>query len=128
MGCEDEQAERVLGIIERHLFVGKVRATARHREQAGKPYRPGTGSEGAWFNDLWCGHCARDAAFQADPESGQGCQIVADTFAYEITDPNYPKEWVFDRDGRPCCTAYTEDPSRPRRCDKTLDLFAAEHG
>lgn len=128
METPDQEVEAVVGVIRQHMLEGQVSATARHYEAAGKPYRPSTGTEGAAFQEEWCCHCARDAAFQADPDFAQGCQIVADTFAYDITDAHYPKEWIFDRDGRPCCTAYTEDPTCPRRCDKTLDLFASLNG
>lgn len=114
----------IIKSLNQHSLEGEVRATARHHERAGKPYRPSTGTEGAAFQERWCDLCARDAAFRADPDCGQGCQIVADTFAYDITDPKYPKEWVFDHDGRPSCTAFTTDPKCPVRCDKTLDLFA----
>ena len=116
-------ADTIIGIIRQRMLDGQARATARHHEMAGKPYRPSTGTEGAAFENEWCGWCARDAAFRDDPDRGEGCQIIADTFAYEITDPRYPKEWVFDRDGRPCCKAFTTDPKMPVRCDKTLDMF-----
>lgn len=96
-------------------------------EYIGRPYRPRSGTEGIAFNEAWCDHCTRDAAFRDTGYEGDpalGCQIIADTFAYEITDPKYPKEWVYGRDGRPSCTAFTTDPTCPVRCDKTLDLFA----
>mgnify|MGYP003394492834 CR=1 FL=1 len=95
----------------------------RRGEKAGAPYRPHSGTEGASFQNDWCSHCVRDAAFQADPDFGQGCEIIASTFAFDITDPRYPKEWVHDHAGRPCCTAFTTDPDRPLRCDKTIDMF-----
>jgi len=116
----------IVGVIEQRMLEGRVRSRARHHEMAGKPYRPSSGTEGACFQNDWCGYCARDAEFQADPDFGEGCPIVADTFAYQITDPRYPKEWVYDRDGRPCCTAFTTDPNKPLRCDKTIDMFGPE--
>lgn len=98
-------------------------------EYIGRPYRPGSGTEGMAFDEVWCDHCTRDRPYRDDPDNldpgFHGCQIIADTFAYEITDPNYPKEWVYGRDGRPCCTAFTTDPSKPVRCDKTLDMFGS---
>jgi hypothetical protein len=90
-----------------------------------RPYRPSNGTEGESFIEWWCFNCARDAAFRdggfEDP--ALGCPILADSFAYDIKDPNYPKEWVYGDDGSPKCTAYTEDPSCPVRCDKTPDMF-----
>lgn len=113
----------IVRALNQHFLEGEVRATARHHERAGQPYRPSTGTEGAAFQERWCDQCARDAAFRDDPDFGTGCQIVADTFALDITNPKYPKEWVFDREGRPCCTAFTTDPKCPVRCDKTIDMF-----
>lgn len=86
-------------------------------------YRPSCGSEGADFIEEWCCRCERDRAFQENPDSGEGCPIVAATFRYEVDDPNYPKEWIEDDKG-PRCTAFTTDPSEPVRCDKTADMFA----
>lgn len=69
-------------------------------------YRPSTGSEGADFIDTWCANCKRDAAFQADPETGDSCPIVANTFCFELDDPEYPAEWQYGTDGVPRCTAF----------------------
>ncbi len=88
-----------------------------------EPYRPSNGTQGADFEDQWCSQCARDAAFRDNPDSGDGCPIVAATFVYDITDPEYPKEWVYGRDGQPKCTAFTTDPKCPTRCDETIDMF-----
>lgn len=108
------------------IFEGKRRA-AVDAEPAliGQSYRPGSGTEGMAFDDKWCSHCARDAEFRKDDNADPalGCQILADTYVYDVDDPKYPKEWIYGRDGRPCCTAFTTDPSKPLRCDKTLDLF-----
>lgn len=112
--------------LKRHFLGSRIRATARHHDMAGKPYRPSTGSEGADFQARWCDLCSRDKAFREDPDFGESCPIVADTFAFDIADPRYPKEWIHDRDGRPSCTAFTTDPAKPPRCDKTLDMFEPE--
>ena len=87
-------------------------------------YRPSNGTEGECFTSEWCERCSRDAAFRENPDSGDGCPIVASTMIYDITDDEYPIEWIEDDDGgNPRCTAFTDDPSQPVRCDKTLDLF-----
>lgn len=113
-----------MGIIETIMRAKAEAAACPAPEYAGQPYRPGSGTEGMAFDDLWCEHCARDAEWREDPDAADGCQILSDTFVYDVDDPNYPKEWVYGRDGRPCCTAFTTDPNKPLRCDKTLDLFA----
>lgn len=78
-------------------------------EKIGKPYRPGSGTEGIAFDEIWCDHCARDAEYRKD-DNAIGCRIIADTFAYDIKDPRYPKEWIYDRNGCPCCTALRLTP------------------
>lgn len=111
------------------LFTGKAAAATRSwPNEAGKPYRPSSGTEGAAFDDAWCAHCARDAAYREAGDDGDpaiACQILSNTFVYDMNDPAYPKEWVYGKDGRPCCTAFTTDPTCPVRCDKTLDMFPA---
>ena len=113
--------------IIREIFAGKEAAAVEPwPEMAGKPYRPGSGTEGVCFDQAWCEHCTRDAEYrnnQDNVDPAKGCQIIAGTFAFEITDPKYPKEWVYDKDGRPCCTAFTTDQKKPVRCGKTLDMF-----
>jgi hypothetical protein len=88
-----------------------------------KPYRPSNGTEGADFQDAFCCRCERDAKFSEDtPELG--CQILADTFAYDIDHPKYPKEWIIGKDGFGCCAAFVDAGEEiPYRCDKTIDLF-----
>jgi len=112
------------------LFAGKTAAaTEEWAEMAGKPYRPGSGTEGMAFDDAWCAYCERDKAYRdggPDADPAIACQIIAATFAFEIADPRYPKEWVYDRKGKPCCTAFTTDPKQPVRCDKTIDMFNPE--
>ena len=92
----------------------------------GKSYRPGSGTEGIAFDEVWCEHCARDAAYRnggPDADPALGCQILAAALCFDIKDPSFPKEWVYGHDARPCCTAFTTDPNKPLRCDKTADLF-----
>lgn len=94
-----------------------------------KPYRPGSGTEGMAFDDAWCSNCALDAAYRAsgdDADPEDGCKILADTFAYDIDHPNYPKEWVYGCDGCPRCTAFVREDGRAPRCDKTADMFAVQ--
>ena len=113
-----------MNIIEQLFKTKEDAAIAEWPEMAGKPYRPGSGIEGMFFDDVWCSSCARDAEYRKNidgPDSG--CQILAATFRYKITDPAYPKQWIYDRTGKPCCTAFTTDPRMPERCDKTLELF-----
>jgi len=119
-------APDILEVLDAKLLHGRVKVGARNHNMAGKPYRPSCGTEGMAFDEAWCDLCARDAEWRYDEQNGDPCQILSDTFIYSITDAQYPKEWVYDRNGRPSCTAFTEDPSRPLRCDRTLDMFSLE--
>jgi hypothetical protein len=65
-----------------------------------KPYRPANGTEGANFMESWCDRCSKDN-YPYEPI----CPIIIDTMAYDIDDPNYPKEWQLDKNGVPYCTA-----------------------
>ena len=91
-------------------------------------YRPPNGTEGMCFIERWCSECKRDEAFQRDPDNNDGCPILAATLAYDVTDPKYPKEWIYGTDGYPTCTAfepiYTERGERVQeRCPLTKDMF-----
>lgn len=67
-------------------------------EAAGDTYRPSNGTEGAWFEETYCEQCFRF-------ECG-GCKILGNALCFRVTDPEYPKEWVYDAEGRPRCTAF----------------------
>ena len=73
-----------------------------------RPYRPGSGTEGAAFLAQWCDRCVRDDAFQRG--IGDSCPIVAATMRLYETDDGYPPEWVEDAGddgpGNPRCTAF----------------------
>lgn len=91
-------------------------------------YRPSTGTEGACFQEEYCCNCARDLAMNGakdfdDCKPEELCQIIADTYAYDIGEPQYPKEWIEDENGARC-TAFVPVGAeiRPPRCEKTLEL------
>ncbi len=76
-----------------------------------KLYQPSTGTEGAMFIETWCTHCARDKAMREgapieECDDNEVCRIIGKTFAHNITDPEYPAEWCYDKNGHPQCTAF----------------------
>jgi len=84
-------------------------------------YRPSNGTEGDIFTAEWCGNCLH----YKDPETEEYCQILGDTFAFNVDDDNYPGEWTYDENGKPMCAAYnhnTETRLTPR-CTRTEDMF-----
>ena len=74
------------------------------------PYRPSNGTEGADFILHWCHRCRHDEAYQAG--TGDSCPIVAASLALDVSDPDYPKEWVQDERGARCTAfqAIGDDP------------------
>lgn len=62
-----------------------------------RPYRPSNGTEGEMFMSAWCERCVKDVRHK--------CPILACTMAFDLSDPEYPKEWI-ERGGIPTCTAF----------------------
>ncbi|MBI3771432.1 MAG: hypothetical protein HY272_01815 [Gammaproteobacteria bacterium] len=90
-------------------------------------YRPSNGTEGECFIAAWCDHCERDKAYRDG--YGDGCPIVSATFIYNVNNPEYPNEWTYDANGKPCCTAFVPvGEVIPLRDDKTVDMFEQELG
>jgi hypothetical protein len=76
-------------------------------------YRPSNGTEGCAFYANWCENCARDKPMSEgkdydECDDSDVCQLIADSLHYDINHPKYPKEWTYDKDGHPCCTAFVE--------------------
>ena len=99
-----------------------------------KPYRPSNGTEGFAFINQWCGHCKRDrlenGSVGAEKAKDEDlCPIIAASFMHDIDEPEYPFEWIYDADNRPCCTAF-EDAGAPDGLsvvdDRTADLFGGD--
>lgn len=65
-------------------------------------YQPSNGTEGMSFYCDWCETCVNEG----DVEDGEGCEILGRTMVYKVEDSEYPKEWCYDEQGVPCCTAY----------------------
>lgn len=88
------------------------KATIDWAKFAGQPYRPPNGTEGALFEERFCLRCKHDQDWQQSEENP--CKILSLAMAYYETDPEFPKEWVYDKDGMPCCTAFEQIPEVER--------------
>lgn len=102
-----------------------------HARRSGEKYRPSNGTEGDCFFAAWCRRCARDAAMREGADIDQcddneRCEIIGNSMAFDIGDPEYPVEWQYGKDGQPCCTAFVHagDPVPAPRCAHTQDLFS----
>lgn len=73
---------------------------------AGSKYRPSNGTEGELFQGAYCHRCKHD---KFDGEDGESCRILIETFAWDVEDEEYPKEWIIATDGQPTCTAFEEE-------------------
>lgn len=100
--------------------------------RAGQKYQPSNGTEGECFYEAWCCQCAKDKAMREgadydECDDDQVCKIIADTMAYSPDDDDYPKEWIYGKDGQPCCTAFVEagKPIPQERDPFTIDMFGA---
>ena len=101
------------------------------KHRAGDKYRPSNGTEGECFFAAWCRNCQRDKAMREgvdieECDDNERCDIIANTFAYDVEDQEYPVEWQYGKDGQPRCTAFVPagDPIPTPRCAHTQDLFS----
>jgi hypothetical protein len=97
------------------------------KEQAGEHYEPSNGTEGMCFHEGWCCNCERDKVMNgtatqedADRDPSLYCEILNQSFC-----DGGAKEWQFDKNGDPCCTAFVPmgETVPPPRDDKTIDMF-----
>lgn len=87
----------------------------------GEPYCPSNGTEGEGFMARWCNRCKRDRAFQDSGGEEPGCEIISASMAYNVRDPKYPKEWVW-QDGRPVCTAFDNVSERITNAERDAQM------
>lgn len=91
-------------------------------------FRPSNGTEGDIFFANWCHQCARDKAMSEGKDydectDDEMCKIIGASMSYDITDAEYPPEWI-RKDGIPTCTAFVKaGESIPLRCELTVDMF-----
>ena len=86
-----------------------------------KKYQPSNGSEGDWFCHKFCFNCIH---CDPDPEGEKQCDILYRSLCYSVDEPEYPKEWCYDEDGKPHCTDWVkwdwgndgdpDDPDNPK--------------
>lgn len=86
--------------------------TLRYKGTPGEAYRPSNGTEGAMFEEIWCLRCKKDQDWQEHEKDS--CPILLRALKCWSDDPDYPKEWAYQEDGAPCCTAFEEIPEVER--------------
>lgn len=101
-----------------------------HPDQAGESFQPSNGTDGMMFTDEFCCNCIHQ---HPDPDHEKQCMILMRTLVYYTTDPQYPKEWRFNAEGWPVCTAWQKwdwgneddgwnDPDDPRNPDAPVPV------
>ena len=75
-------------------------------DSAGQPFRPANGTEGEIFEEAFCMRCQKDAEWYE--EERNPCGIHSDALIFGVGATEFPKEWIFDQDGWPTCTAFQE--------------------
>jgi len=72
-------------------------------EYTGQLYQPSNGTEGEIFTDRYCMKCKN---CDPDPSGKKQCMILCASLCFSVSDPEYPKEWVYDENDEPKCTAH----------------------
>ena len=73
-----------------------------------RKYQPSNGTEGMMFTEEFCEQCIHErwCHFPEEDKDEDKCEIWSNTMIYDVKDPEYPKEWVYDDDDTPTCTAW----------------------
>ena len=71
-----------------------------------KKYRPSNGTEGSIFIERFCAHCEHEKYIHTLDDKDKKCQILSNTFIYDIDDPNYPTEWQENDQGEEFCSNF----------------------
>lgn len=84
-------------------------------------YRPSNGTEGTCFEEKFCMNCIN---CDPNPNGKKQCDIWMHAIMFDLNDEEYPKEWVYDHEDNPTCTAHVkwdwgndgnpDDPDNPK--------------
>jgi len=56
-----------------------------------------------YFTDKFCMQCVH---CDPDPQGEKQCDILLASLCYSVSDKEYPKEWIYDKDNKPTCTKF----------------------
>ena len=73
-----------------------------------RKYRPSNGTAGMIFCEKFCENCIHGKYEHTGVIEDTPCEILTASFMCDIDDPIYPKEWVYDSEGKPTCTAFVK--------------------
>ena len=72
-------------------------------------YRPANGTEGMIFERRFCERCIHDI--------NDDCAIHTRALLHDVDEPEYPREWVYDANDSPACTAFATEILPPSRAE-----------
>jgi len=73
-----------------------------------RKYMPSNGTEGGGFIEAFCWNCVHEKWIHTLRDGDKKCDILSRSMIYRIEDEEYPKEWTYDENGKPTCTAWKE--------------------
>lgn len=105
---------------------GTPRGSTRLEACAGELYRPANGTEGDIWESILCEGCAhyKPDKYGTDCESG----LIMAAMAHYTNEDGYPKEWVYDSNGDPTCTAWVSRNARRNARDEWIAYERALRG
>lgn len=77
-----------------------------------RPYQPSNGTEGDIFMGKFCSNCSKHPISR---DAKNQCMILLKSFAYSISDKDYPKQWVQDNNGARCTSFISRDERNKAR-------------
>lgn len=86
-----------------------------------KLYRPSNGTEGECFMSEHCFQCIHEKFTHTQNHKDKKCDIMSASLIFDTHEKGYSKEWIYDDNGKPTCTAYKKwdwgndgDPDDPQ--------------
>ncbi len=70
-----------------------------------KKYCPSNGTEGDWFESKFCMNCINT---NPNPTLKPQCKIWCAAVCYHVNEPEFPKEWTYNSENKPTCTAWVK--------------------
>lgn len=100
-----------------------VNITASTDHPLTTPYRPSNGTEGEGFQMKFCDKCEHEREWRKSERNP--CNILGLTMAFDIADPEYPKEWIEDATGARCTAFLAEGSPTQDRIDSDRARYEA---
>lgn len=91
-----------------------------------KKYCPSNGTEGMMFMAKFCDQCAKEKFTHTQQDGDKKCDILTATMVHGILDDEYPKEWVYNENNVPVCTAFKKHVWRDSFTGELIEPEAEE--